>query len=177
MLQHWMYAQVYLDAAVVTKLYFGARTLEVIKLREMKERQLSVVNGILYVTFLAVLVTDFFMDSDTAQTLLYALLTALMTIFLGYSMYTFNRLLNHFKANKLGLRRKTIVVQIALLGIISIFSLVYFFVKRKFWKDCLDDVEADSWAAIVTRTFQMTNLLLWRIVTVTMCILILHHAR
>ena len=38
MLQHWMYTQVYLDAAATLRLYFSARTIENWKLRENRER-------------------------------------------------------------------------------------------------------------------------------------------
>lgn len=63
-MQHWMYASVYLDAALVTRLYFGARTEDSVKNRESREKVISRVNGFLYFFFLAVITADLFLDSN-----------------------------------------------------------------------------------------------------------------
>lgn len=110
MLQHWMYTQVYLDAALTTKLYFGPNNYYNNIVRRKRERIISIINGILYITFLTVLITDFFMDSDVAQTMMYAILSAVMVIALGYSMSNLSNILEKLKNNGLSMRRAIIII-------------------------------------------------------------------
>ena len=64
----------------------------------------------------------------------------------------------------------SIILQVVLLGLISIFTFTHFFTKERFFRDCEDDYLDYSSAAFMTRSFQMIVMLLWRIVTVTMLI-------
>lgn len=75
------------------------------------------------------------------------------------------------------MRRKTILVQLVLLGFISVLDTVYVGSKIRFWKDCTDDVIDESWAGVVTRVFSMTVMLMWRFVALTMCVFYLGHAK
>ena len=176
MLQHWMYTQVYLDAALTTKLYFGPNNYYNNIVRRKRERIISIINGILYITFLTVLITDFFMDSDVAQTMMYAILSAVMVIALGYSMSNLSNILEKLKNNGLSMRRAIIIIQLVLLTLITILSFVYFLIKKKFMSDCKDDVQERSLAGLLTRTFQMSEMIVWRFVTASMCMLLFHHA-
>lgn len=62
-IQNWMYTSVYLDAALVTRLYLStANSITDLKKRKRREKNLSIANSILYVIFIGVLLMDFFLD-------------------------------------------------------------------------------------------------------------------
>ena len=88
-----------------------------------------------------------------------------------------SKLLSLLRSRGIKVRRKTIVAQLVLLGIISVLDMVYVASKVRFWKDCTDDEVDKSWASLVTRLFSMTVMLLWRFVALTMCVFYLGHAK
>ena len=75
------------------------------------------------------------------------------------------------------MHRKIIINQLVLLGIISVFELIYLVANAIFMKDCTDKVVEESVAGVITRVFQMTVMLLWRFVALTMCVFYLEHAK
>jgi len=140
--QHWLYASVYIDAGLVARLYFGATSIESIETRERRERATSSFNGLIYALFLGVFLTDFFIDSDELQTIAYAILSGFMAVTLGWAFNRITALLRMLKSRGLTIRKKTIIIQLAFLGLIAFLDTVYFNVKVRFWNDCTDDVMA-----------------------------------
>lgn len=108
---------------------------------------------------------------------MYTTLTTGIVIALSYSYITLHRLLHHLDNYGIRLSFKTITTQLILLALISITSIVYFGTQIKFWNDCTDKDLAKSWASEITQSLQMLAILLWRIVTLTMCALILEQTR
>ena len=141
-MQHWLYASVYIDAGLVVRLYFGATSIESIETRERRERATSSFNGLIYALFLGVFLTDFFIDSDELQTIAYAILSGFMAVTLGWAFNRMTALLRMLKSRGLTIRKKTIIIQLAFLGLIAFLDTVYFNVKVRFWNDCTDDVMA-----------------------------------
>ena len=127
----------------------------------------------LYFLFLAVIVTDIFIHSDVAMTLFFTVMNVPIFVALAYSMNVLGKLLSHLKNHGLHIATKTITLQLTLFGSVCFFSLIYFGTFLKFLSDCNDDKMAESWAASVTRAFEMAGLLTWRLITLTMCVLMI----
>ena len=177
-MQHWIYTAVYLDVCLVARSYLSSsKTIESLETRQTREKCLSSFNAALYVIFITAFLVDFFLGTDAISVSAGAVLSAVMTGLLTWSFRKMSKLLSMLQSRGIKVRRKTILVQLVLLGFISVLDIVYVSSKIRFWKDCTDDKIDESWAGVVTRVFSMTVMLMWRFVALTMCVFYLGHAK
>ena len=168
--QHWIYTTGYFDVALVARHYFGAsNTLESLETISRREKALSSFNAALYVIYFGVFVADFFIDTDILQTALYAILSGVMTVALGYSFRKLTHLLDMIRVRGIIVRKKTIFAQLIMIGVITVLSLAHFATEEEFWDQCNDQDVETTYAGYYSRIFDMVVLILWRLMTVAMC--------
>lgn len=69
------------------------------------------------------------------------------------------------------------MAQLSLLLLIAIFDIIAWKEKLRFLKECKDDIEVPSRSGVISRSFTLTVIFLWRAVTATMCVFFIGHAR
>ena len=83
--------------------------------------------------YFGVFVADLFIDTDILQTCMYALLSGAMTVILGYSFRKLTLLMDMIRVRGIIVRKKTIFVQLILIGLITVLSLAHFATEEEFW--------------------------------------------
>ena len=101
----------------------------------------------------------------------------IMAILLYQSMRRELKYLAFLEPHGLMCSTKTMYLQLICIIIISVLNMSGFVTEMKFKRECFDDVMAPSPAGVVTRVANMMALLLWRIVTLTMLLFFVRHAK
>ena len=109
--------------------------------------------------------------------IVYAIFAIIMTLSMVFALRRVVRFLGHLARSGVQPASKTIAVQLVSLILVTVFNASAFFTQLKFSSECKDSVLGPSYAGILSRSFTMIVLLLWRVITVTMLIVFLRQAR
>ena len=101
---------------------------------------------------------------------LYGIGSCILTCLLIYSYRKIKSYMHFLRYQGLHMKKRSIKLQIWCLAIASTLDVSQFVTSMIFNKDCADEVMAKSAAGITGKVFALVAIVLWRVVTLIMCL-------
>ena len=149
--QYWIYVSIYLETALVFRLYFGSETIGDHYLRKKKERCMSLTNGALYVVVLSVLLVNL-LTPDVIADMFFKMATAwLSCCYLYYSYKVLVPLMSScLDSTGIYPNKSFLVVQMFLYGLVGVVDCFYAISSIQFHFACTDKKLEQSKNAVST---------------------------